>query len=67
MLNVLRPEDSLTMAVRLQSSLEQHIRYLAVLSTTLDVTESHEAAMLGFDFLGDGKSLYGPNNENRAL
>ncbi|KAL3072161.1 hypothetical protein niasHT_034755 [Heterodera trifolii] len=61
MLNALRPEDSLTMVVRLQSpSLvspsSPHVRYLAVLSTQFDATESREAALLGFHFIGPSTS-----------
>lgn len=48
MLRVLRPQDTLSMAVRLQSSVDDHARYLAVVSTT-DPSEHRESALIGFD------------------
>lgn len=54
MLRILRSEDTLSMAVRLLSTIENHVKYLAICSTT-DETETREAALIGFDFFQDGK------------
>ncbi|KAI1708832.1 dual specificity phosphatase, catalytic domain-containing protein [Ditylenchus destructor] len=51
MLRILRPEDTLLMAVRLQSCTENHAKYVAVISTIDHETDLHESALLGFDFL----------------
>ena len=54
MLRILRPEDKLSMAVRLQSQVEDHTRYLSVLST-FDSPDIREAALIGFDILCNEK------------
>uniref|UniRef100_A0A915EIF8 protein-serine/threonine phosphatase n=1 Tax=Ditylenchus dipsaci TaxID=166011 RepID=A0A915EIF8_9BILA len=59
MLRVLRPEDTLAMAVRLQSAVDNHVKYLAVLWTVEEDTDVHETALLGFDLLPDGKISIG--------
>lgn len=58
MLRILRPEDKLSMAVRLQSQVEDHTRYLSVLST-FDSPDIREAALIGFDILCNEKITIG--------
>lgn len=52
MLSLLRPQDTLTMAVRLQRQNKHpnHARYLAIVTCTERVKES---ALIGFDCFGD--------------
>ncbi|KAI6176691.1 Dual specificity phosphatase, catalytic domain protein [Aphelenchoides bicaudatus] len=50
MLRLLRPQDTLAMAVRLQNKNPHHARYLALVNCTEKVRES---ALIGFDCLGD--------------
>jgi hypothetical protein len=60
MLHFIRSEDKLSMAVRLQSLSETHIRYLAVLST-FDPSETKETALMGFDILDEEKTTFFSN------
>uniref|UniRef100_A0A914DAV4 protein-serine/threonine phosphatase n=1 Tax=Acrobeloides nanus TaxID=290746 RepID=A0A914DAV4_9BILA len=58
MLRILRPHDTLSMAVRLQSSIEGLTRYLAVVST-VDESENREVGILGFDYLSSEQITVG--------
>ncbi|KAI6235754.1 Dual specificity phosphatase, catalytic domain protein [Aphelenchoides besseyi] len=56
MLRFLRPEDTLSMAVRLQSNSSDHARYLAVV-TSYD--KCRESALIGFDCTSDEQTSIG--------
>lgn len=49
MLHLLRTQDTLKMAVRLESIFDQHTRYMAIVSTT-GRQDNHESMLLGVDY-----------------
>lgn len=56
MLRILRPQDILKMAVRLQNTNPNHARYLAIVSCT---DKSKESALIGFDCVEDNQISIG--------
>ncbi len=58
MLHLLRPQDKLTIAVRLQSAIGSHTRYMAIVST-VERLETGEAALLGIDYLSKNHTTIG--------
>jgi hypothetical protein len=50
MLGLLRPQDTLSMAVRLQNKNPEHARYLALVTCNEKIRES---GLIGFDCVGD--------------
>lgn len=66
MLRVLRPQDTLSMAVRLQSSMEGLARYLAVVST-IDESDTREVGILGFDYISSEKITFVFSKYKREL
>uniref|UniRef100_A0A914W7Q0 protein-serine/threonine phosphatase n=1 Tax=Plectus sambesii TaxID=2011161 RepID=A0A914W7Q0_9BILA len=58
MLHLLRPQDTLRMAVRLESVLGLHTRYMAIVST-LGREDDREATVLGVDYVARDQTTIG--------
>lgn len=58
MLHLLRPQDKLTIAVRLQSAIGSHTRYMAIVST-IERLDTVECALLGIDYLCKNQTTIG--------